>query len=99
MSSEFYELFAKAQAEYNQREREWVVRLREEGIKGAHPDDGWVNRESNEICFCYPQFNDDAGVGDRVALGNHERHRVVRLTDARRGLFTDLKYWKFEEEK
>lgn len=55
--------------------------LRRNGVKAAHPDDGWVNRERNGVRFCYPQFNDGAGVGDTVALGWPDRHRLVTIIE------------------
>jgi hypothetical protein len=60
----------------------WVADLRARGIKAAHPDDGWVNRERNTIHFCYPQFRDRSlGVGDLIALGSHHwSTRIVRVT-------------------
>ena len=61
----------------------WIARLRAEGYRAAHPNDGWVNRQRSRITFCYPQFNDGAGVGDLVMLGwpNDARSlRPIRLT-------------------
>jgi hypothetical protein len=59
----------------------WVAALREQGISAAHPDDGWVNRTTNEINFVYPQFKDALQPGSLVALGWPDRHRIVELTD------------------
>ena len=71
----------------------WVAGLRERGFKAAHPNDGWVDRENNEINFNYPQFNDGAGVGDLVMLGQHfsnpEELRPVRLTGSVKSVFFD----------
>lgn len=84
-----------------QREQdEWVAKLRARGVKAAHPDDGWVNKKENKLCFCYPQFNDGAGVGDLVALGYPWMHksgsRIVRLT-AREEDRVVGPWWYFEE--
>ena len=42
-------------------------------VKAIHPDDGWVNnvnKENNEIRFCYPIYIDfNIMVGDLVAVG------------------------------
>lgn len=63
-------------------EAAWVKHLRRCGLKAAHPDDGWVDREANTVRFCYPQFFDNPQVGDLIALGSHTGRgwRVVRLT-------------------
>lgn len=50
--------------------RNWTQRLRDAGIKLAHPDDGWVNRERNTFSLSwYAQFNDSPEVGDLIAFG------------------------------
>lgn len=49
---------------------DWTERLRSAGIKLAHPDDGWVNRERNTFSLSwYAQFNDSPEVGDLIAFG------------------------------
>lgn len=60
--------------------RDWIAKLRAKGVKAAHPDDGWVDRENSTVCFCYPQFDDGPQVGDRIALGWPDGHRVVIVT-------------------
>ena len=60
--------------------REWCERLRREGIKAAHPDDGWVDREDNYLIFAYPQFRDKVEIGDQIALGWPNKWRIVRVT-------------------
>lgn len=61
------------------------MRLRKEGFKAAHPNDGWVDRENNIITLCYPQFNDGVGVGDKMMLGRAddkpEKLRPVLLVE------------------
>ena len=91
----FMSHFCTIEANYRRREREWIENLRRFGVKGAHPDDGWVSRTLNEMSPCYPQFW-SATVGDLVALGTHERFRLVKLVAHRRGVL-DLDYWKFVE--
>jgi len=59
-------------------ERRWIEELRGQGFKAAHPNDGWVDRERNVLTFCYPQFNDGAGVGDLVMLGSPGDPRTQR---------------------
>jgi len=73
--------------------RKWVAALREQGVKAAHPDDGWVNREKNNVFFCYPQFNDYPKVGDTIALGWADKWRLVKVTEIIPCHFgTDVRY-------
>lgn len=58
----------------------WISELRKNGVKAAHPDDGWVDREKNTVRMTYPQFNDGIKVGDVIALGWADRFRLVRVT-------------------
>lgn len=63
------------------QERDWVADLRARGVKAAHPNDGWVDRDLNRIHLAYPQFSDGLGVGDLLALGWPWREtRIVRIT-------------------
>lgn len=73
----------------------WIAKLRADGVKAAHPDDGWVDRKENVLQLIYPHFNDGAEVGSTVALGSPESYRLVRLTDFRRGSFGG-EYFSFE---
>lgn len=67
--------------------------LRRAGIKAAHPDDGWVDRKKNTIHFAYPQFNDGAGIGDKIALGWSDKWRIVTILGRADGLL--LERWAF----
>jgi len=59
-----------------------IKKLREQGVKAAHPDDGWVNREKNTVRLEYPIFNDNPQVGDLIALGWPWRgYRLVLVTE------------------
>lgn len=91
-------------AQSMEREQDvWIASLRAEGVKAAHPDDGWVDREHNTIQFVYPQFNDGAKAGDLVALGwpkwgssaDRVSHRIVRLIEHEQSLFSSR--WRFEQ--
>ena len=69
-------------------ERAWITRLREQGAKAAHPDDGWVDRERNRIHLTYPQFDDGVRVGDLLALGwPTGPTRMVRVVDTSDNVF------------
>lgn len=51
--------------------RTWTDILRSLGVKYAHPDDGWVNRDRNtHTRSWYPQFDDRPEVGDLIAFGS-----------------------------
>lgn len=58
----------------------WIVGLRAYGVKAAHPDDGWVDRDHNQLYPRYPQFNGGVTVGDIIALGWPDQYRLVRVT-------------------
>lgn len=60
---------------------EWVVMLKANGVKLAHPDDGWVNRSENYIDPSYPSFDLNPQSGDLIALGTYEKYRLVRVTE------------------
>lgn len=64
----------------------WVAALRDQGVSAAHPDDGWVNRTTNEINFVYLQFKDYLQPGSLVALGWPDGHRLVELVEYRLGV-------------
>lgn len=76
-------------------ESEWVDDLRRRGVKAAHPDDGWVDRENDTVQLVYPQFNDRPSIGDRIALGwgwRPEEARVVEVSGVTRNLFGNVAY-------
>jgi hypothetical protein len=80
----------------------WIEDLRGQGIKAAHPDDGWVDRQRNTIHLAYPQFNDGLAVGELLALGwPGDAMRVVRIVGSSENRFAvDYDgpwYWHFEE--
>jgi hypothetical protein len=83
------------------QQTEWIAGLRAAGIKAAHPDDGWVDRENNIVTLCYPQFNDGIEPGDLIALGwpkwhGKDRHRIVRILGrAPQRLFSIKDEWLF----
>lgn len=81
--------------EAQRHEDKWIEMLRKDGIKAAHPDDGWVNRQDNKVVLCYPQFNDGVSIGDRICLGWHDKWRIVTITSIEQGL-TGLKYYHFD---
>jgi len=85
--------------EMDDEQNAWIAELRKQGVKAAHPDDGWVDRKNNTLQFTYPQFNDGAQAGDLVALGSppgpfKSHTRLVRLTEHKRTTFSE--HWAFE---
>lgn len=66
---DFINLWNKIISDGEKEEINWVTELRAKGVKAAHPDDGWVDRENNSIHFAYPQFDDGVNLDDVIALG------------------------------
>lgn len=92
--------------DYRAQESAWVAELRAAGVKAAHPNDGWVNREKNYFQLAYPQFNDGLAVGDLAALGSASRGhfivRVIRRTKAPHPIWVGSvretgRHWYYEE--
>ena len=79
----------------------WNSSLRAVGVKAAHPNDGWIDREKNEIHFAYPHFNDGAGPGDIVAIGQPfdrpGETRFVCLIKQYDRTFEGFTWWKFKD--
>jgi hypothetical protein len=79
------------------KENEWIKALQAQGIKAAHPDDGWVNRAENYITLCYPSFDDGLEVGSKLVLGSslRDKYRVVEITRADH-IWVGLTHWYFK---
>jgi hypothetical protein len=84
--------YANICRQMQEKKREWIEILRSDGVKAAHPDDGWVNREENKVHLTYPQFNDGVGIGDRIALGTPTKWRIVEVTGIEQGMLPLLWY-------
>lgn len=86
----------------HQEEAAWVADLRCQGVKAAHPDDGWVKRDVNKVHLAYPQFDDAPTVGDLIALGSSRRTtrlvRVTQIEDRADGVFSahPMRWYHFE---
>jgi hypothetical protein len=81
---EFKKLWVNACTKTHDDKIAWIEKLRAEGIKAAHPDDGWVNRENNSVFFMYPQFDDGIKDGELLALGWPDKYRVVKSIEVKR---------------
>lgn len=68
-STAFAELWVNICLDSQRQHDRWVSDLRAQGVKAAHPDDGWVDRERDSVQFAYPQFDDGPQVGDVIVLG------------------------------
>lgn len=83
-AAEFVRIYDDVCRKSEESNAQWITKLRAAGIKAAHPDDGWVDRERNEIHLAYPQFHDGLEVGDLLALGYHFADtRLVEVTGFR----------------
>lgn len=57
----------------------WEDKLRGVGVKLAHPDDGWVDRENHTFSLSwYARFNDNPHVGDLIAFGRPPHGEFTR---------------------
>jgi hypothetical protein len=93
---EFVDAFREDVDQSEKRELEWIADLRARGFAAAHPDDGWVNRQKNEVELVYPQFDDGVSVGSKIMLGYHfEKGCPVRVTEMKN--FMGLITYTFEE--
>lgn len=89
----FVENYEKITFEDAKKRAEWVTKLRALGVKGAHADDGWHNREGNSFNLCYPHFNDGLEIGDMFALGDYQKFSVV-IVKKITGFFTKTYHYK-----
>ncbi len=71
---------------------EWRSMLRANGVKAAHPDDGWVDRDALTVFFCYPHFDDGVRIGDTIALGWDWQWRLVSVVGKIEGFQARWKY-------
>ena len=75
----FCNTFADVVADDRRKTREWTDMLWKKGVKAAHPDDGWVKRDVDEIHITYPYFGRNPNVNDVIALGDWRKYRLVRI--------------------
>jgi len=86
IGARFHAGILRAAREYEEKQAAWRESLRAAGVAATHPDDGWVNREKNTLHLCYPHIMGELKIGSLVALGDHEKYRIVRLASFRRWL-------------
>ena len=81
----------------SKKDEELIKRLRSEGVKAAHPDDGWHEREKHYIQLSYPLFNDGVDVGDRIALTRPTKtYKIIRIEKCSFGGL-DRFYYEYQE--
>jgi len=80
--------------EADKAKAQWIADLRARGVRVAHPDDGWVDRDKDRLCLCYPQFNDGMKIGSIVALGNPDKYRLVEIIGYDKGIL-GVEWWPF----
>ena len=95
----FVDLYNKFSRELEKKQEQLVVFLRHVGIKMAHPDDGWVNRNENILSPAYPLFDDKPEIGDLIYLGwpSDKRGRIVRVKQIDDTMLSCRKRYFFEE--
>lgn len=76
----------------------WVDKLRAMGVKAAHPDDGWVDRERQTVRLQNAQFDDGLKRGELLALGSPDRYRVVLVVRFEKDKFQNDGVWLFVTE-
>jgi GTP-dependent phosphoenolpyruvate carboxykinase len=86
--------------EHQERQAEWVAALRAQGVKAAHPNDGWNDRMQQIIHFSYPQFDDGVQVGDVIAVGRPDEYTLCKVTEIvkKRGLLLLSEYVSYRWE-
>ena len=91
----FVATFMKIVEKDKVRTRKWIEMLEKLGYKAAHPDDGWNDRENKEIHLCYPYFRYEIKVGDKIALGDPDKYKSVKVIGIRKGLIGDMDYFQY----
>lgn len=87
--------FAEAIEKIEKQKEDWISKLRKQGFKASHPNDGWVNRIDNKVCLCYPQFNEGLKVGDKMMIGSSDKdERPVEIIGVESGMLT---YYLFKD--
>lgn len=106
VGEQFAKLFNEAVSKSRLESIEWLAKLKNDGIVAAHPEDGWVDRNKNQIIFVHAYFmNAVIDVGDRVVIGNPKKYRIVRIIEVVdagpiwNALNPGTKFYNFEEIK
>lgn len=97
IAMEFYKSYNESVTQNKINTRKWIEDLMLKGIRASHPDDGWVNRQINEVQLCYPDFNMGLQEGDKIALGTYREYRVVTIQSIRKSFCGGLTYYKFTD--
>jgi hypothetical protein len=67
------------------QKQKYIELCKKMGLKLAHPNDGWVDRENNILTISHPYFKESIKVGDLIGLGFYWEEKPliceVLLTD------------------
>lgn len=87
--------------DYESEKQRWITDLKEQGFKAAHPNDGWVDRETLKVEFSYPHFDNSPQVGDKIMLGWHSeknnRAVVVIEVEDYQGVISKRRFYHFKD--
>lgn len=75
----FVGLFASISIENEKKDAEWIQFLIDTGVKAAHPNNGWVDREKKIIRLVDPYFKCMLFPGDIIAIGDRDDYKLVKI--------------------
>lgn len=89
---DFVDMYEKITNENIKKQEKWIAWLREYGVKLAHPNDGWNDRNRKIFTPAYPYFDDGVIIGDLIALGNYECFIVIKVKSITHSFFRIKKF-------
>lgn len=76
----------------------WRAKLKADGVRAAHPDDGWVDDRQNIVFLSNPHFDLGLRPGDVMAIGDPHGYRFVRILErAPLLLLPNANRWRFDQ--
>ena len=91
----FFETWSAVIEESRLKERAWISHLLDMGVKAAHRNDGWVDREKHLIALVYPFFYHSIAIGDLIAIGDPDEYFLARITGVVERRLCDPQ-WEYE---
>lgn len=83
-----------------QRQREYIVKndawrkeMRDQGAAATQHDDGWINQHPDWLHLCEPHIRGIIEPGAIIAIGDHEKHRFVRLLGFKKWVLSTDPTW------